>query len=55
MEWLGGGKERGLVDREEREEELYILVSGKGEFEVEGEVLGVGEGRVVGVGGEGKG
>ena len=43
------------MDSEKSDEEVYFLVWGKGEFEVEGRVLGVEEGRVVRVCGGGKG
>lgn len=48
------GKETGFLHTHQTHEELYIFVSGKGEFQVDGQVLPVGEGSVVRVAPEGK-
>ena len=48
------GKETGFRHTHQTHEELYIYVSGKGEFQVDGQVFPVGEGSVVRVAPEGK-
>ena len=48
------GKETGFLHTHQTHEELYIFVSGKGEFQVDGQVFPVGEGSVVRVATEGK-
>lgn len=48
------GKETGFLHTHQTHEELYIFVSGKGEFQVDGQVFPVGEGSVVRVASEGK-
>ena len=48
------GKETGFLHTHQTNEELYIFVSGKGEFQVDGQVFPVGEGSVVRVAPEGK-
>lgn len=48
------GKETGFLHTHQTHEELYIFVSGKGEFQVDGQVFHVGEGSVVRVAPEGK-
>ena len=48
------GKETGFLHTPPTHEELYIFVSGKGEFQVDGQVFPVGEGSVVRVAPEGK-
>ena len=48
------GKETGFRQTHQTHEELYIFVSGKGEFQVDGQVFPVGEGSVVRVDPEGK-
>jgi mannose-6-phosphate isomerase-like protein (cupin superfamily) len=48
------GKETGFLHTHQTHEELYIFVSGKGEFQVDGQVFPVGEGSVVRVAPEGK-
>ena len=48
------GKETGFLHTHQTHEELYIFVSGKGEFQVHGQVFPVGEGSVVRVAPEGK-
>ena len=48
------GNETGFLHSDETHEELYIFVSGKGEFQVDGQVFPVGEGSVVRVAPEGK-
>lgn len=48
------GKEAGFLHTHQTHEELYIFVSGKGEFQVDGQVFPVGEGSVVRVAPEGK-
>lgn len=48
------GKETGFLHTHQIHEELYIFVSGKGEFQVDGQVFPVGEGSVVRVAPEGK-
>jgi mannose-6-phosphate isomerase-like protein (cupin superfamily) len=48
------GKETGFLHTHQTHEELYIFVSGKGEFQVGGQVFPVGEGSVVRVAPEGK-
>lgn len=48
------GKETGFLHTHQTHEELYIFVSGKGEFLVDGQVFPVGEGSVVRVAPEGK-
>lgn len=48
------GKETGFLHTHQTHEELYISVSGKGEFQVDGQVFPVGEGSVVRVAPEGK-
>ena len=47
-------KENGFLHTHQTHEELYIFVSGKGEFQVDGQVFPVGEGSVVRVAPEGK-
>lgn len=47
-------KETGFLHTHQTHEELYIFVSGKGEFQVDGQVFPVGEGSVVRVAPEGK-
>lgn len=48
------GKETGFLHTHQTHEELYIFVSGKGEFQVDGQFFPVGEGSVVRVAPEGK-
>ena len=48
------GKETGFLHTHQTHEELYIFVSGKDEFQVDGQVFPVGEGSVVRVAPEGK-
>ena len=48
------GKETGFLHTHQTHEELYIFVSGKGEFQVDGQVFPVGDGSVVRVAPEGK-
>ena len=48
------GKETGFLHTHQTHEELYIFVSGKGEFQVDGQVFPVGEGSVVRVAPEDK-
>ena len=48
------GKETGFLHTNQTHEELYSFVSGKGEFQVDGQVFPVGEGSVVRVAPEGK-
>lgn len=48
------GKETGFLHTHQTHEELYIFVSGKGEFQEDGQVFPVGEGSVVRVAPEGK-
>lgn len=48
------GKETGFLHTHQTHEELYIFVSGKGEFQVDGQVFPVGGGSVVRVAPEGK-
>lgn len=48
------GKETGFLHTHQTHEELYIFVSGKGEFQVDGQVFPVVEGSVVRVDPEGK-
>lgn len=48
------GKETGFLHTHQTHEELYIFVSGKGEFQADGQVFPVGEGSVVRVAPEGK-
>lgn len=48
------GKETGFLHTHQTHEELYIFVSGKGEFQVDRQVFPVGEGSVVRVAPEGK-
>lgn len=48
------GKETGFLHTHQTHEELYIFVSGKGEFQVDGQVFPVWEGSVVRVAPEGK-
>lgn len=48
------GKETDFLHTHQTHEELYIFVSGKGEFQVDGQVFPVGEGSVVRVAPEGK-
>lgn len=48
------GKETGFLHTHQTHEELYIFVSGKGEFQVDGQVFPVGEGSIVRVAPEGK-
>lgn len=48
------GKETGFLHTHQTHEELYIFVSGKGEFQVDGQVFPVGEGSVVRAAPEGK-
>lgn len=48
------GKETGFLHTHQTHEELYIFVSGKGEFQVDGQVFPVGEGSAVRVAPEGK-
>lgn len=48
------GKETGFLHTHQTHEELYIFVSGKGDFQVDGQVFPVGEGSVVRVAPEGK-
>lgn len=48
------GKETGFLHTHQTHEELYIFVSGKGEFQMDGQVFPVGEGSVVRVAPEGK-
>lgn len=48
------GKETGFLHTHQTHEELYIFVSGKGEFQVDGQVFPVGEESVVRVAPEGK-
>lgn len=48
------GKGTGFLHTHQTHEELYIFVSGKGEFQVDGQVFPVGEGSVVRVAPEGK-
>lgn len=48
------GKETGFLHTHQTHEELYIFVSGKGEFQVDGKVFPVAEGSVVRVAPEGK-
>lgn len=48
------GKETGFLHTHQTHEELYIFVSGKGEFQVDGQVFPVAEGSVVRVALEGK-
>ena len=48
------GKETGFLHTHQTHEELYIFVSGKGEFQADGQVFPVGEGSVVRGAPEGK-
>lgn len=48
------GKETGFLHTHQTHEELYIFVSGKGEFQVDGKMFPVAEGSVVRVAPEGK-
>lgn len=48
------GKETGFLHTHQTHEELYIFVSGKGEFQVDGKVFPIAEGSVVRVAPEGK-
>lgn len=48
------GKETGFLHTHQTHEELYIFVSGKGEFQVDGQVFPVAEGSVVRVAPEGR-
>lgn len=48
------GKETGFLHTHQTHEELYIFVSGKGEFQVDGKVFPITEGSVVRVAPEGK-
>ena len=48
------GQETGFLHTHKTHEELYFFLSGKGEFQVDGEVFPVGEGSVVRVAPEGK-
>lgn len=48
------GKETGFLHTHQTHEELYIFVSGKGEFQVDGKVFPVAEGSVVRVAPEGR-
>lgn len=48
------GKETGFLHTHQTHEELYIFVSGKGEFQVDGQVFPIGEGSVVRVAPKGK-
>lgn len=41
------GQETGFLHTHKKHEELYFVLSGKGEFQVDGEVFAVGEGSVV--------
>lgn len=48
------GQETGFLHTHKTHEELYFFLSGKGEFQVDGEVFPVGEGSVVRVAPEGR-
>lgn len=48
------GQETGFLHTHKNHEELYFFLSGKGEFQVDGEVFAVGEGSVVRVAPQGK-
>ena len=48
------GKETGFLHTHKQHEELYFFLSGRGEFQVDGQVFPVGEGSVVRVAPEGK-
>lgn len=48
------GTETGFLHTHKNHEELYFFLSGKGEFQVDGQVFPVGEGSVVRVSPEGK-
>ncbi len=48
------GQETGFLHTHKTHEELYFFLSGKGEFQVDGEVFAVSEGSVVRVAPEGK-
>lgn len=44
---MAPGAETGFLHRHKRHEELYFILSGRGEFQVDGRVFPVGEGSVV--------
>ena len=48
------GQETGFLHTHKNHEELYFCLSGKGEFQVDGEVFPIGEGSVVRVAPDGK-
>ena len=48
------GQETGFLHTHKNHEELYFFLSGKGEFQVDGEVFPIGEGSVVRVAPDGK-
>lgn len=48
------GQETGFLHTHKRHEELYIIVSGQGEFQVDDQIFAVGEGSVVRVAPDGR-
>lgn len=54
LQCFAPGQETGFLHTHKNHEELYFFLSGKGEFQVDGEVFAVGEGSVVRVAPQGK-
>lgn len=54
LQCFAPGQETGFLHTHKNHEELYFFLSGKGEFQVDGEVFAVGEGSVVRVAPPGK-
>ena len=48
------GTETGFLHTHKQHEELYFFLAGKGEFQVDGQIVPVGEGRVVRVAPDGR-
>ncbi len=54
LQCFAPGQETGFLHTHKNHEELYFFLSGKGEFQVDGEVFAVGKGSVVRVAPQGK-
>lgn len=54
LQCFAPGQETGFLHTHNNYEELYFFLSGKGEFQVDGEVFAIGEGSVVRVAPQGK-
>ena len=54
LQLFAPGQETGFLHTHKNHEELYFFLAGKGEFQVDGEVLPIGEGSVVRVAPDGK-